>query len=210
MSTPVLPQSNVNDDAVPWARKITDLAQGSARDLVRVSQDLEMSNRATAGQMGVIGRQLSELQARSSHQGTPEGMTLVYGTGFGQKGPVTSNFEMPGPSGGGRTATLVGSGVFEWAGGTSTSAVPIYLRLEVIFEGLLVSSAVEQVSASPFLPAEFGGNAFSAVASLQVPYSPSASFELKLYGYRSASGGTATDAGRVRSLSFTMTYGDIL
>lgn len=208
MSTPVLPRPNVNDDAVPWARSITGATQGNSRELSRVTQDLEMSNRATAGQMGVFGRQLDELQARSSHLATPPDMTLVYGTGFGQKGPVESLFELPGPTGGGRVSTLVGSGVFEWAGGSSTSAIPIYLRLEVLHQGVLVASAVEQVSASPFLPAEFGGNAFSAVASIRVPESNTAQFQLRLYGYRSASGGTASDAGRVRDLSFTLTYGD--
>lgn len=65
MSTPVLPQNNLNGDAVPWARDVTKLTQANSRDIERLEMFQEMSNRANAGQMGVLGRQVAAIAAQN-------------------------------------------------------------------------------------------------------------------------------------------------
>lgn len=211
----VLPQPNLPPDSVQWARETNKGVRDSSREIARLTLNQEMNNRATAGQMGVIGRQLEELtlvvqdlRGRSSHQEAPGDLQLVYGTGSGQKGPVTATFSFPEPTGVGRTATLIGSGVFEWTGGTSASAQPINMRLEVRHAGSLISTNVATVSPRPFLPADFEGNSFTVAASVPVPQGSDPVFQLRLFGYRSASGGVSNDAGSVRGMSFTLTYGD--
>lgn len=90
MSVPVLPQPNVNDDAVQWARGVTGLSQDNARELARVSQDLEMSNRATAGQMGVIGRQLAVISEQNEFLVNQTGGVSSVGGGVVNKSPAVS------------------------------------------------------------------------------------------------------------------------
>lgn len=215
MSNHILPQPNLPPDSVQWARETNREVRDSSREIARLTLNQEMNNRATAGQMGVIGRQLEELtlvvqdlRGRSSHQVSPSDLQLVYGTGFGQKGPVTSEFSFPAPEPDARTAMLVGSGVFEWTGSTNTSAQPINMRLEVRQAGSLVSSSVATVSPRPFLPADFEGNSFTVAASVRVPPGVDPVFQLRLFGYRSASGGVSSDAGAVKNMSFTLSYGD--
>ncbi|MFD5599171.1 hypothetical protein ACFWHR_03845 [Leucobacter sp. NPDC058333] len=151
---------------------------------------------------------IAEIQARSTYQVAPPALKLTYGTGFGQKGPETLDFEMPGPLSGRRAATLIGSGTFEWAGDASTSALGIYLRLELWQGSTLIAADVANVSNNPFIPAAFNGDSFAAAASVRIPAGANPKFQLRLYGYRSADGGTATDAGRVKNLSFTLNYSD--
>lgn len=214
MDTRVIPQPNVNDEAVQWSRSITGATRDNDRGLSRLALNLEMNNRATAGQMGVIGRQLEEiaaaveeLQARSSHLANPADLRLNYGTGWGPKGPVTSDFSFPPPASGARSAVLTGSGLFRWTGGTSATAQNIYLRMEVRQGASIVGTGRALVGPRPFMPAEFEGNSFQVSSSVRVPEG-GGSFQVLLYGYRSADGGTATDSGDLADMSFTLTYGD--
>ena len=174
------------------------------RTLLKVQDALDK----LALQQQAVADAVAELQARSTHQATPAAVTLTYGTGYGQKGPTTRDFTLPAPQGAQRTATLIGSGIFEWAGGTSTAALGIYLRLELWQGSTMIAADVANVSNNPFVPAAFNGDAFSVTVSVKIPAGTNAAFQLRLYGYRSADGGTATDAGRVTNLSFTLAYGD--
>lgn len=161
-----------------------------------------------SAQSQALAEAVDELQARATHQVAPAALTLTYGTGYGQKGPANRNFTLPAPAGARRTATLIGSGIFEWAGGTAPASLGIYLRLELWQGSKLVAADVANVSNNPFVPATFNGDSFSVTASLRVPSGASPAFQLRLYGYRSSDGGTSTDAGRVANLSFTLSYGD--
>lgn len=162
------------------------------------------------GVLGELQKSVAELEARSSHQTAPNNLTLLYGTGYGQRGPATQTFTLAGPQGGRRTAILTGSGTFEWAGpaGSPTNASSVTLRLELWQASKLLWSDVSVVDSFPFIPASFSGDSFSVVSSVLVPADTEPVFELRLYGYRSADGGNATDAGRAADMSFTLQYGD--
>lgn len=63
-----LPQNNLPDEAVPWGRDLQGLALQTAHSANNLEDSLIMSNRATAGQMGALGRQIEELvRGRSTH-----------------------------------------------------------------------------------------------------------------------------------------------
>lgn len=63
MNETVLPQPNLNNEAVQWSRELNRRTRDTSRELSRLSQNLLMTNRANAGQMGVIGRQLDQIIA---------------------------------------------------------------------------------------------------------------------------------------------------
>lgn len=152
--------------------------------------------------------QQAEMLGRSSHQVSPSAVTLTYGTGYGEKGPSTRSFPFPAPQLGRRAATLIGSGRFEWAGGSSSAALGVYLRVELWQGSSMLWADVAFVTNDPFIPAAFNGDSFSLAASVRVPANDEPSFQLRVYGYRSADGGAATDGGRITNLSFTLQYGD--
>lgn len=185
-----------------------------AHELKQRRKAAENASRATGTETNGVLQELqsavAELQARSSHQTAPNNLTLLYGTGYGQKGPVTQTFSLSAPQNGRRTAILTGSGTWEWAGpaGSPTNVSGITLRLELWQGTKMIWADVASVSSYPFIPASFNGDSFSVVASITVPEGVEPVFELRLYGYRSADGGNATDAGRVAGMSFTIQYGD--
>ena len=184
----------------------------SVRDVQRpTGTEKERSILKLQNAIDTLNVTVAELSARSSHQASPADLTLVYGKGYGQKGPATRDFSLPGPSSGRRTALLVGSGNFEWAGGSSGSQISqgIYLRLELRMGNTLLGVDTAQVSANPFEPASFSGEDATFVTSIRVPANTSPSFQLRLFGFRSADGGETTDAGRVANMSFTIQYGDL-
>ena len=197
---------------VPDSRRLADTFKGLQKSVADVQRptgtEKERLLEKLAAQQLILSDAIAELQARSSHQATPADLTLVYGTGYGQKGPATRTFTMPAPTGARRTALLVGSGNFEWAGSSGSAALGIRLRSELWLNGALIATDVAEVSNNPFIPASFSGDTMSFTASVKIPAGAPVQLELKLYGYRSADGGTTTDAGRVAALSFTLTYGD--
>lgn len=196
----------------PDSRRLADTFKGMQKSVADVQRptgtEKERLLEKLAAQQLILSDAIAELQARSSHQASPADLTLVYGTGFGQKGPATRSFSLPAPQGAQRTALLIGSGNFEWAGSASSSALGIRLRSELWLGNKMISTDVAEVSNNPFVPAAFSGDTMNFTASVNIPAGAPVPLELKLYGYRSADGGTASDAGRVANLSFTLTYGD--
>lgn len=183
--------------------------QSSLRDIqAPTGTEKERSLLKLQEQQLVLSDQVAELQGRASHQVSVAELNLVYGTGWGEKGPVTRNFTLPGPGASRRTALLVGSGLFAWSGGTAAAALGIYLRLELWQGSTMLGADVANVSNNPFIPAAFNGDSASFVASVQIPAVTSQVFQLRLSGYRSADGGTVTDAGKVTNISFNIQYGD--
>lgn len=211
----VYPPRNLPGSSDNWGRAVEQRNNLQEKDQVQLTQRVDNGLRAANGQLAVIAEQIdtisgtvTELSSRSTHQASPGSLTLVYGTGWGQKGPVSTSVTFPAALEGRRTATLVGSGIFEWAGGSSDDALGIYLRLEVRQNGNVIWSTTKNVSANPFIPAAFDGDSFSIVAAVQVPAGTEPTFDLRLYGYRSASGGNSSDAGRATNLNLSLSYGD--
>lgn len=62
----VFPRHNLDEAAVPWARAIeTSIRNASYRNL-NAQLGMHGDNRATAGQMGVVGRQVEDLRSRTT------------------------------------------------------------------------------------------------------------------------------------------------
>lgn len=151
MSIPVLPQPNVNDDAVPWARKITGATQDNTRELARVSQDLEMSNRATAGQMGVIGRQLAVIAEQNEFLLNQTGGAALVASDSVNVSPATSGeifipFDpevdtevtfMTGPSGKFSSTATFKATAYAKSVPASFVRARIRLRVDVIRDGVI-------------------------------------------------------------------------
>ena len=209
MANDVFPPHNLNPDSVPWGRSIQDRVRSMSYSLDNLIVSSAGDNRAIAGQMGALGRQIEDLSGRSSHTTNPPDVTVIHGTGTGQVGPVSSTMSFPTPQGSSRTAILVVSGVYTWTG-TNTNPGDIGSSVQAILEirlnGVRVWSTTTLVQSLTLAPAS-QGEAISAVASLRVPSTPS-TYELRLYTYKSFSGGTALDGARLGSISATLTYGD--
>ena len=62
----VFPQNNLPPASVPWGRAPQNAVDSSTRNLGIMSLTSESDNRATAGQMGVVGRQITELGNRTT------------------------------------------------------------------------------------------------------------------------------------------------
>lgn len=209
MANDVFPPHNLNPDSVPWGRDIQD----KLRNVIYAQQNSATAsagdNRAIAGQMGALGRQIEDLSGRSSHTDNPQALTVIHGTGTGQVGPTAVPMSFPEPRGGARTAILVVSGVYTWTG-TNTNPGDIGSSVQAILEirlnGVRVWSTTTLVQSLTLAPAS-QGEAISAVASLRVPSGP-ASYDLRLYTYKSFTGGTASDGASLGSISATLTYGD--
>lgn len=80
----VFPQSKLNPDAVPWGRSMEALARKNAYDLENVRLAVHGDNRSSAGQMGVVGRnidgialQQSEIQAQVTELGLRSSGSVV-------------------------------------------------------------------------------------------------------------------------------------
>lgn len=62
----VFPRHNLNNEAVPWARALeSDIREVSYRN-ANADLDVTGTNRSTAGQMGVLGRQVEDLRSRTT------------------------------------------------------------------------------------------------------------------------------------------------
>lgn len=58
----VFPQSNLPAGAVQWGRAVERSVKDNATSLSRIQESIQGDNRANAGQMGIIGRQMTRLQ----------------------------------------------------------------------------------------------------------------------------------------------------
>lgn len=74
MITDVFPRRNLPGDAEPWGRELENSARSQSYRLANLREAARGSNRATAGQFGVLGRQIDgvaaetlELLSRSTH-----------------------------------------------------------------------------------------------------------------------------------------------
>lgn len=140
MADIIFPRNNLNPDAVPWGRKIEEVVTKTAREVGRVSGESLSENRATAGQLGALGRQLNELQAREVAQYSVSDISITRSSGSGW-GSSSRNFTVAGVGDSPRWAYVSFSGVladrnvlqYMQVGGSLTSGNLIVGRQSVVW-----------------------------------------------------------------------------
>lgn len=66
MNFDTFPRHNLEPDAVPWARSVESSLRSMGYRNSNVNLGIKGSNRATAGQMGVVSRQVEDLRSRTT------------------------------------------------------------------------------------------------------------------------------------------------
>jgi len=65
-SLDVFPRHNLDPEAVPWARGVEESIRSASYRNSNADLGIKGSNRATAGQMGALGRQVDDLRSRTT------------------------------------------------------------------------------------------------------------------------------------------------
>lgn len=73
----ILPRPNLPNAAMPWGRSITEAVESLEKTTSRTDQSLVSENRAFAGQMGAVGRQIQELGSRITRIVRPASLTVT-------------------------------------------------------------------------------------------------------------------------------------
>ena len=71
------PAPNLPNEAMPWARDVVKKLQQLEKDAARTDSSVTSDNRAIAGQMGAVGRQIEELGSRVTHIVTLASVTVT-------------------------------------------------------------------------------------------------------------------------------------
>lgn len=66
----VFPQSNLPGEAVQWGRALQSAVEQTGSSVETLKQDFLSNNRSLAGQLGVIGRQIEELETQQNEIST--------------------------------------------------------------------------------------------------------------------------------------------
>lgn len=208
MANDVFPPHNLNPDSVPWGRSIQDRVRSQGYSLDNLIISSAGDNRAIAGQMGALGRQIEDLTQRRTTATFPADLELIKGGTSGEIGPIARALSIAAPQGGARTATIFGSGSVVWTG-TSTGggiADSVTSGIEVRQSGNRIwFDRVEASSAAMFTFS--GSRTFSVVVPVVVPEGGS-SWDLRLWVGRTSSGGQANAGVRLSNMNFTVVYGD--
>lgn len=136
MSLDVFPRRNLPPESEPWGRKHDEVSRSHTRTLEDIRLSLLGLNRASAGQLGVVGRQLdelerqqleieanvAELQARSTHFDSPANLSVTGNATTAPFPSATRNFSFPAPTGGRRAAVLTFSWDYTNSGSSTVSA----------------------------------------------------------------------------------------
>ena len=208
MANDVFPPHNLNPDSVPWGRTIQDRVRSQGYSLDNLIISSAGDNRAIAGQMGALGRQIEDLTQRRATATFPADLELIKGGTSGEIGPIARTLDLPAPQGGARTATIFGSGSVVWTGTSTGSGIAdsVTTGIEVRQEGTRIwFDMFEASSASMFTFS--GSRTFSVVAPVVVP-SGGSSWDLRLWVGRTSSGGQANAGARLSAMNFTVVYGD--
>lgn len=73
MSEDVFPRRNLPNAAEPWGRKHDDVVRAHGRRITNLELSTQGNNRANAGQLGVIGRQLETLSLQQDQLSAQQG-----------------------------------------------------------------------------------------------------------------------------------------
>lgn len=223
MSEDVFPRRNLPAASEPWGRKHDEVVRLQGRRLAALELASQSANRANAGQLGLLGRQVqeiadqqdalaiqvSELNQRYSASVTPANLQLIRGSSAGESGPVSRAIDLPGPLAGRRTATIFGSGTVAWTGtitGTGVIADGVTVGMEVRQSGTRRWFDTAAASSASFFT--FSTNeTFSAVIPVQVPAGGS-TWDIRMWVGKTSSGGQTNAGARLENMNFSIVYGD--
>ena len=208
MANDVFPPHNLNPDSVPWGRDVQDKVRRQGYLLDNLITSSAGDNRAIAGQMGALGRQIEDLTQRRTTATFPTDLTLIKGGTSGEVGPSTRVLNIEAPQGGSRSATLFGSGSVIWTGTSTGSGIAdsVTAGIEVRQSG--TRKWFDMVDASSAAMFTFSGSrTFSVVAPVVVPAGGS-TWDLRLWVGRTSSGGQANAGVNLSGMNFTIVYGD--
>lgn len=237
MSEDVFPRRNLPSAAEPWGRKIDEVVRLQGRGISNLELSTQSNNRANAGQLGVIGRQIevlsaqqdqltaqqgtlstqqvtltaqvTELNQRSTTSTAPANLQLIRGGSAGESGPVARTVTLPAPQGGRRNAVIYGSGSVAWTGSsTSFPAISDSVTAGVEFRVGGVRKWFGTFQISSDAVFSFqSAPSFSVVIPVQVP-AEGESYDLRLWVARTSSGGQSNAGARLEGMTFTIAYGD--
>lgn len=214
MTNDVFPRPNLPPASTPWGRRVTEAIRLQERSIEDLGLSQSGLNRASAGQLGVVGRQIealglqqdeiianvTELESRSTHLATPASLAV---TGSAVVTPFPSGLreiDFPAPVGGRRSAVLSFSWDYSNSGSSTVSAyAEIIQGSNVIWR----SPSGQSVPWGASAPAGWVPGA-SGVAAVQVP-SPGSTFYLRLHrvGFQAIT--TTLTAFNIRAV---LQYGD--
>ena len=163
MADIVFPRNNLNPDAVPWARAIEESVVQTAKAVGVVSGESLSENRAMAGQLGALGRQLNELQAREVAEYEISDVSITRSSGAGW-GSSSRNFTVSGIGGSPRWAYV------SFSGTVSNRSVLQYMNMGVSLTSgnLIVGRQVIPWTSQDYMPSWFQPSA-SFGALVEIP-----------------------------------------
>ena len=138
----VFPRRNLNPDAEPWGRKVDETIRQLGRSVDSLQMGSLSENRASAGQFGVLGRQIdaiaaqqTELAQRTTIVQPLESLTVrstpASSGGLTTWGTGTRSFSLPAPGGGARYVDVFVSGDLTSATKNANYLPSVYVTLRV-------------------------------------------------------------------------------
>lgn len=216
MSEDVFPRRNLPAASEPWGRKHDDVVRSQGRRITNLELASQSNNRANAGQLGVIGRQLealeqqqaelsrtvSELEARRMLFVTAASTSVTGNATTAPFPTATRDFTFEPPEGGRRRALLSASWGYSNSGGLSTT---VSAFSELLQGGTVVWSSRGGISVPVATSAP---GAWPVSESVTVPVSiptGGATFTLRVHRVGFTTTSTTLTA---QGISATLTYGD--
>lgn len=182
----VFPRSNLPPDAVAWGRAVENEARNLSNAVISLGISSAGDNRASAGQMGALGRQVSELASRSNVTlfGDSISVTRTSGQNWAS---ATRNISIPGASGGTRAAFVSVVASPSMSGPDAFAA-----WYDISSEGVTIGKGTVPIQNSSYPP---GFTAIVNEASiLQVPVTGS-TISIRLWGLSLQNTNTVTLSG---------------
>lgn len=131
--TDVFPPNNLPASSAPWGRKIEELARQNSYALTNTSISTTGDNRAIAGQMGALGRQISELQSRET--ATVERGSALSVTSTGTNTFFSSDWVLTLPGGDGQRSSIVNFSTSVSPGANTTLFAEIFSSSQTFYAG---------------------------------------------------------------------------
>lgn len=216
MSEDVFPRRNLPAASEPWGRKVDDVVRSHTRKLQNLELASQGNNRANAGQLGVIGRQLEsladqqdllsatveELDARRMIFTTAANLSVTGNATTAPFPSATRNFTLDAPLLGRRRGLFSASWTYSNSGGSSNI---VSAFSEILQDSVVIWSSMGGVSV-PYVASSPGSWPVSETVSLPVSVPEGGSlFQLRIHrvGFN-----TTTTTLTASGLSATLDYGD--
>lgn len=206
----VFPRRNLPGDAEQWGRTVEDRIESGEDSDVQLEQRINNMGRATAGQLSVMSRQITELfEGRRSFTGTAEDVQYTYNATSGSRLIGTVPITVSSPMGGARAANLF----FTYAGRKLAGNISGFdVWVEVLYNDSTVwrSPSRMWVGPSASIPPGWDEGVLNGSTSLTVVPSGTGSetFSLRFWSYDFDS-----DPGRTVeffNMSVTVMYSDLV